>query len=148
MQTIRYTRILAPVVCALLAPAFSVAQNSATFNFLTSNAEPDNPANIYSVDVNNDGLSDIVEDNGYSPGNFIYVSINKGNGKFAAPVAYACRAGIRPCASRAGDYNNDGKVDLAVPMEGTDEIAVYLARATARSNRRRSRRSICTAILS
>jgi hypothetical protein len=102
MQSIRYTRFLAPAVCAFLASAISVAQNSASFNILTSKAEPDNPANIYAVDVNNDGLTDIVEDNGYSPGDNIYVSINKGNGTFAAPVTYALPAGYSPtCIARA-----------------------------------------------
>jgi len=109
-----------------LAPVFSFAQNSATFNIVTSNAEPDNPGNIYAVDVNNDGLTDIVEDNGYSPGNYIYVNINTGNGTFSAPVSYTLPAGYSPVCIAPSDYNNDGKVDLAVPLDGTDQIAVYL----------------------
>jgi hypothetical protein len=112
----------------LLASVASVAQNSASFNILTSKAEPDNPANIYAVDVNNDGLTDIVEDNGYSPGDNIYVSINKGNGAFAAPVTYALPAGYSPTCIAPGDYNNDGKVDLAVPLNGTNQVAVYLGK--------------------
>jgi hypothetical protein len=114
------------MMCALFAPAVLFAQASASFNIVSSNAEPDNPGNIYAVDVNNDGLTDIVEDNGYSPGDYFYVNINKGNGTFAAPVAYAIPAGYSPVCIAPGDYNNDGKVDLAVPLDGTDEIAVYL----------------------
>jgi hypothetical protein len=88
MQSMKYSYLLAPVVCVLLAPTVSVAQNSTSFNIVTSNAEADNPGNIYAVDVNNDGLTDIVEDSGYSNNSSFYVSINKGNGTFAAPVEY------------------------------------------------------------
>jgi hypothetical protein len=49
----KYSRLLAPVVCALLAPALSFAQNSASFNIVTSNASSDDPGNVYAVDVNN-----------------------------------------------------------------------------------------------
>ena len=134
MHSMKYSHFVAPVVCVLLAPAFSVAQNSASFNILTSKAEPDNPANIYAVDVNNDGLTDIVEDNGYSPGDNIYVSINKGNGTFAAPVTYALPAGYSPTCIAPGDYNNDGKADLAVPLNGTDEVAVFLGKGDGTFN--------------
>lgn len=126
MQSMKYSRLLAPAMCALLASDVSFGQNPASFKILTSNAEPDNPGNIYAVDVNNDGLTDIIEDNGYSPGSYFYVNINKGNGTFAPPVAYALPAGYSPVCIAPGDYNNDGKVDLAVPLAGTNQIAVYL----------------------
>jgi hypothetical protein len=126
MNSINHTRLLTPVVCALLAPAVLFAQNSASFNILTSNAAPYNPGNTYAIDMNNDGLTDIVEDGGYSPSAF-FVSINNGNGTFAAPVEYTLPlyTGEPDCIA-AADYNNDGKIDLAVPLESTNEIAVYL----------------------
>jgi hypothetical protein len=123
----KYSYLLAPVVCVLLAPTVSVAQNSTSFNIVTSNAEADNPGNIYAVDVNNDGLTDIVEDSGYSNNSSFYVSINKGNGTFAAPVEYTLPVNDYEAMCIApADYNNDGKVDLAVPLAGTNQIAVYL----------------------
>jgi FG-GAP-like repeat len=127
MQSI-YPRVLAPAACALLASAVSVAQNSASFNIVTSNASTQNPGNIYSVDVNSDGLTDIIADGGYSPAAF-YVSINKGNGTFAAPVEYLLPGNnAAPMCVAAADYNNDGKVDLAVPLGGTNQVAVYLGK--------------------
>jgi FG-GAP-like repeat len=127
MQSI-YSRFVAPAVCALLASAVSVAQNSASFNIVTSNASSENPGNIYSVDVNNDGLTDIIADGGYSPAAF-YVSINKGNGIFATAVQYLLPVNNEaPMCVAAADYNNDGKVDIAVPLGNTNQIAVYLGK--------------------
>jgi hypothetical protein len=126
MHSMKRLRLLALAVCVLLAPAFSLAQTQASFNIVTSNAAPYNPGNIYAVDVNNDGLTDIVADGGYSP-SAIFVSINKGNGTFAPPVEYTLPSYTgEPNCIAAADFNNDGKVDLAVPLDFTNEIVVYL----------------------
>ncbi|MGA2886971.1 MAG: VCBS repeat-containing protein [Terracidiphilus sp.] len=126
MPSMKYSHLLAPVMCAVIMPSGSVSQNQASFNILTSNAAPYNSGNTYAVDVNNDGLTDIVQDGGYSPSAF-FVSINNGNGTFAAPVEYPLPLYTgEPNCIAAADYNNDGKIDLAVPLEDTNEIAVYL----------------------
>ncbi|MGA2852315.1 MAG: VCBS repeat-containing protein [Terracidiphilus sp.] len=126
MQFMKCSRLLAPAMCALLASTVTFAQNPASFNIVTSNAAPYNPGNIYSVDVNNDGLTDIIQDGGYSPSAF-FVSTNNGNGTFAAPVEYTLPVSTgEPTCIAAADFNNDGKIDLAVPLIGTSEIAVYL----------------------
>lgn len=127
MHSLKCSWLLVPAVCALLSPAFSFSQNSASFNIATSNASSDDPGNVYAVDVNNDGLTDVVEDSGYSNSSSFYVSINNGNGTFRAPVEYTLPVNqyVAMCIA-AADYNNDGKVDLAVPLGGTNQIAVYL----------------------
>ena len=128
MQLMNCSRLFAPALCALLVPAFSIAQNAASFKIVTSNAQTDTPGNIYAVDVNNDGLTDIVSDGGYSPAAF-YVSINTGNGTFAAPVQYLLPVNNQePMCVAAADYNHDGRVDLAVPLGGTNQVAVYLGK--------------------
>lgn len=126
MPSTKCSLFLTPVVCALLVPSSTCAQNSANFNLVTSNGPNAGPANVYAVDVNNDGITDIIQDGGYSTGAF-YVSVNNGNGTFAAPVQYTLpvSAAVGMCIA-AADYNRDGNVDLAVPLYGTNQIAVYL----------------------
>jgi hypothetical protein len=103
----------------------SAAQTPVNFSAITSAGE--SPANIYAVDVNNDGLTDIVSD-GAANSNSFYVSINNGNGTFNAPVTYTLPAIASPtypkCLATA-DFNGDGNVDLVVPLLDSNEIAVY-----------------------
>ncbi len=114
-----------PLALCVLVPAAIAAQDPVTVSPVTSTAG-ETPANIYAVDVNNDGLTDIVQDTGQSPSAFS-VSINKGNGTFKAPVTYTLQGSSTAsnCIA-AADYNNDGNVDLAVPLVNTNQVVVYL----------------------
>lgn len=122
----QYPRFV-PLVMCVFATAVLSAQTSVTFSPVTSPGVQ-GPGNTYAVDLNNDGLTDIVQDSGtLEPG--IVVSINNGNGTFKAPVSYTLPGSpAGPDCIAAADYNNDGNVDLAVPLVGTSQIAVYLGK--------------------
>jgi FG-GAP-like repeat/FG-GAP repeat len=64
------------------------------------------------ADFNGDGIMDLATTNGKNGG--ITIRLGKGDGTFLAPVTYSYK--YHYDAIVAGDFNNDGKVDLAVSV--------------------------------
>lgn len=102
-------------VLATVSLGACMAQTPVTFN-LKSVPGGHRPGNLYTVDLNRDGLPDIVQDSAVSdaytiirsssPGNFrspVYVDPGWGNEVSQFPIAI-------------GDFNRDGKADLAIPL--------------------------------
>lgn len=76
-------------------------------------------------DFNNDGYQDlVVVANGFLQSNPIYVFLGKGDGTFQAPKQFWSSSDV-PVAIASGDFNRDGKLDLAVMVDGVG-IAVML----------------------
>lgn len=121
-------RVLPLAISVAAMVPVCLAQAPVSFSSVTS-ISGETPANIYPVDVNNDGLTDVVQDTGSNSPSGFTVSINQGNGQFKAPVTYTLPGtGTIPNCIAAHDFNNDGKADLAVPLDGTNKIAVYLGK--------------------
>ena len=83
------------------------------------------PANIYSVDLNNDGIPDIIADVVKAPNGF-NVQLGNGDGTFKAPVFHAVGNSTSPTPMATGDFNNDGKADVAVLLPGQNLLEVFL----------------------
>ena len=78
------------------------------------------------TDVNGDGKQDIVGacDGGLHQ-TYVSVLLGKGDGTFGAPTQF--QVDTTPVAFAAGDYNKDGKIDLAVVNNyPTPEVSILL----------------------
>jgi hypothetical protein len=112
--------------CAGFIAVTCFGQTAPSFTFEESASGP-TPSHVYAVDVNNDGLTDIIQDsaNPGITGSTFSVSINTGKGIFAPPITYKINSSTwNPLTW--GDFNNDGKVDIAVVLSGTNQVAIYL----------------------
>ena len=120
----RYSRLLA-AACAVFVSITCFGQSAPSFTTEASASGP-TPAHVYAVDVNNDGLTDIIQDTAQpgSTGSYFAVSINTGNGTFLPPVTYKVNSNTWTPLTW-GDFNHDGKVDIAVAVP-PNQIAVYL----------------------
>jgi hypothetical protein len=94
--------------------------------------------NTYAVDLNNDGVADLVTNEVYNYGQlqpYFAVFIANGDGTFQAPLQYQYSPSSIPPGATApgsvpmafGDFNGDGNIDVAMPV-GNHTIAVYLGK--------------------
>src|SRR3954463_16421637 len=105
------TRIVsAGVLCTACISV--VAQTPVSFSPVTSTAGK-TPASIYAVDLNDDGIADILQDTGLSAPGFT-VSLGNGAGPFKPPVTHGVPSlgtiGTNPMAT--GDFNKDARLTL------------------------------------
>ena len=87
------------------------------------------PYSVAVGDFNGDGKPDLAVANSYcSPSNScpgtVSVLLNRGDGGFAAQVHYT--VGISPYSVVVGDFNGDGKLDLAAANQGDATVMVLL----------------------
>ncbi len=82
----------------------------------------DGPASNMIGDLNNDGIPDIVVAGagpGNTTGNFISTYLGNGNGQFALKQNIALGQGNTKGDIALGDFNEDGKLDVAYPKSGS-----------------------------
>jgi hypothetical protein len=114
---------------ALLPPCFgqvNPAFDTVDYTFPVQNA----PRNAYAVDLNKDGIADVVLDNMQLPAGFS-VYLNDGSGRYSSTPSFTFTfpsqyQGVTPMAS--GDFNGDGNSDLVFALGGFNQFAVFLGK--------------------
>jgi hypothetical protein len=107
------------------------AQGVPTSGPLALTTYPNGPApgGIVTADFNGDGRLDVVTANflgGNDLGNGVSVFLGRGDGTFQYETGYA--VGQAPWRVVAGDFNGDGRLDLAVGNQDSKDIEVLLGR--------------------
>jgi len=99
-----------------------LGKGDGTFQAAVNFAAGTNPASVAIGDFNGDGKTDLaVAFTGTYTNGSVSVLLGKGDGTFEAAVNYG--AGTNPVSVAAGDFNGDGKLDLAVANQGATPIS-------------------------
>jgi hypothetical protein len=120
------------ILCVGVSLATCSAQTPATFKTQSYNERPS--TDVYAIDVNNDGILDLVQQvvpSSSNPSTFkpaFTVRIANGDGSFRAPVVYTfppsvVGGGYYGTPMVSGDFNGDGNVDLI--FEGSTQLLLY-----------------------
>jgi FG-GAP-like repeat len=104
-----------------------------TFRPQVSYATNTGPTTVVAADFNGDGKGDLAVYNIQFPGSggnidYISVLIGKGDGTFQPRVDYSYGTSLGEGSLTVGDFNGDGKLDMAAANSGhaTGEVEIFL----------------------
>ena len=103
-------------------------QGDGTFYSATNYTVGSYPSSVLAVDFNADGNLDLAVAASFGASPAISVLLGRGDGTFGPATNLACPAGATQLSS--GDYDRDGKVDLAVLGGDSNSGAVSLFRGS------------------
>lgn len=123
------TRHVSSVIpCLVLSFATCFAQTPATFH--TQSYTERLSFSSYAVDVNNDGVLDLVQfqakPNAFQSATGFTVRVANGDGSFRAPVVYPFSPPLQSPGLISSDFNGDGNVDLIFNPNGGNQFTLYL----------------------
>ncbi len=102
----------------------TVPTNATAFGALPGYVTGASPVGAVVADFNRDGHEDIaVANEDVNAGNTISIFLGNGNGTFTVAASLKVNT---PIALAVGDFNNDGRIDLAVADVGDNVVDVFL----------------------
>jgi len=116
------------------AATLSVFLGSGTGSFSQATGSPysvDSAATVLVTDINGDGYPDIVA---VGPSGTASILLGNGAGTFAHSPGGSVLAGFGPYAVVAGDFNNDGRQDLAFSDNSGNNVTVMLGASASTQN--------------
>ncbi len=109
---------------ALGSGVLSGGSASLTFGIASSPPAGNGAQRVVTADFNGDGKPDLAIVNYYD--NTVTILLNAGNSAFTQAVASPITVGNGPWDAAVGDFNGDGKVDLAVVNENDNTVSVLI----------------------
>jgi len=116
-------------VSILLGNGDGTFQTHVDYPAITSGAGALDVADLAVGDFNGDGKLDLAVTNPST--DQVSILFGNGDGTFQAPISYSTGApGSHPIAVAVADFNNDGKLDLAVTNLNVETVAILLGNGT------------------
>ncbi|MGC1360266.1 MAG: VCBS repeat-containing protein [Silvibacterium sp.] len=100
-------------------------QGNGTYDLVDDSAADSEAAIVLAVDLNGDGYSDLILNSLNNPQ--VGVQLSNGDGTFKAPVYYNAPGG---CAAVAGDFEDNGRMDIA--CLGSNTLTIFLNDGTGK----------------
>src|ERR1700675_4247735 len=88
------------------------------------------PQSLAVGDFNKDGMPDFAVAN--TADNTVSVFLGKKDGTFQALTAFSTGAETAPSAITTADFNGDGKLDLAVVLNGANTVEIFICKGDGR----------------
>ena len=102
----------------------ALGKGDGTFNLVPDLVVGSNPTSLVSGDFNGDGIPDLAVTN--SGDGTVEILLGNGNGTFAPASVQPVTHMVSPQFITAGDFNHDGKLDLAIADGGSLSLTVLL----------------------
>ena len=124
----RFGRRAALTTALAVAAALGVASLAGAFGTFKPKVDypVSDPGGLAVADFNGDGRRDLAATDQLNEQ--VAILLGKKNGKFGAPKGYPVGAGTDPFDVAAGDFNRDGRPDVAVTEYQADKVGIMLGR--------------------